>query len=89
MPPEDVTFGTCCRLSDKDIPNTYKYIIIVNNSVMFTISRISSPNLQPLISRLLISPANSIVNGTEVICADRATHITFHQLRLMLYTTML
>ena len=44
------------------------YVII--NSVFFNISRISPVNTLPMISRLVISPANSSINGTEVVCRD-------------------
>ena len=47
---------------------------ITVNSIMFTFSRVSSPNSQPLTSRLVISQVNSsIINGTVVNCADRET----------------
>ena len=39
------------------------------NSVLFTFSRISP---SPLITRLVTSPASSDINGTEVICQDKA-----------------
>ena len=48
---------------------------ITVNSIMFTFSRVSHPNSQPLMSRLVISEVNSsIINGTVVNCADRDTH---------------
>ena len=69
MPPaEDTTLEHVV-----DMVTSPTHIIKINSSVMFTFSRISPPNTHPLISRLLISPATSIVNGTEVVCADRET----------------
>ena len=41
---------------------------------MFTFSKVSPSNSQPLISRLQISPATSVVNGTEIICEDIEAH---------------
>ena len=43
------------------------------DSVFFNFSRISPPDSLPLISRLLISPASSSINGTEVVCEDSVT----------------
>ena len=43
------------------------------NSVYFNFSRISPPNSLPLTSRLLISPASSKVNRTEIVCEDSVT----------------
>ena len=43
------------------------------NSTLFTFARISPLNTLPLITRLVTSPANSDINGTEVICQDRVT----------------
>ena len=40
------------------------------NSVNFTYSRLSPPNEQPLVSKLVISPVNESFNGTVVICGD-------------------
>ena len=58
---------------DSITPMFSNHTVTVNSSVMLNFSRISPPNSQPLISRLQISPATSIVNGTEVVCADRVT----------------
>ena len=41
--------------------------------VMFTFSRISLPNSQPLKSKLLISPANVSINGVMINCSNRET----------------
>ena len=46
---------------------------LVINSVFFNFSVVSPPNTLPLVSRLLISPASSSINGTEVICTDSTT----------------
>jgi hypothetical protein len=71
MPPsEDTTFEYPLNSLDQAFP---LHTITVDNIISFTFSRISPPNSHPLISRLLISPATSVVNGTVVICADRAT----------------
>lgn len=43
------------------------------NSTNFTYSRISPPNSSPLVSRLLFSPVNDYINGTEVSCVDSLT----------------
>ena len=51
-----------------------EYLMV--DSILFNISRISSPNTLPLITRLLISPVNSSINRTEVICEDRETRIS-------------
>ena len=71
MLPEDMTLKHVVDSVTQMFP---MHTITVDGSVMFTFSRISSPNTQPLISQLLISPATSIVNGTEVVCVDRETH---------------
>ena len=44
------------------------YLIL--NSAMFNFSRISAQNILPLMSRLLIGPADGRLNGTEVNCED-------------------
>jgi hypothetical protein len=68
MPPsEDMIFEY--PLTSVEQPHTIK----VNGSISFTFSRISPQYSHPLISRLLISPATSDVNGTVVVCADRET----------------
>ena len=40
------------------------------NSIIFTFSRISAEGSQPVMSRLLIYPANEELNGTLVNCTD-------------------
>ena len=70
MPPEDVTFEYVIDSITQTIP---EYTVIINGSVMFTFSRVSPSNSRPLISRLLISPATNVVNGTEIMCVDRET----------------
>ena len=44
------------------------YLIV--NSVTFNFSRISAQNSLPLMSQLLIGPADGRLNGTEVNCED-------------------
>ena len=38
------------------------------NSFSFNFSRISPPNSLPLVSKLIVTPTKSSINGTEVIC---------------------
>ena len=70
---EDMTFKS---IVDSVAPSFQPHTQTVNNGfISFIVSRISpSGNTHPLISRLLISPATSVVNGTVVVCADRETH---------------
>ena len=72
LPPEDTTFKSAVDSVSPSIqPHTQT---VSNGSISFIISRISPPgNTHPLVSRLLISPATSVVNGTIVVCADRET----------------
>ena len=70
MPPEFMTFQYTLNSVEQSLPD---HTIKINGSISFTFSRISPPESQPLISRLLIRPATSAVNGTVVICADRET----------------
>ena len=50
------------------------HTVTVNSIIKFIFTRISPPNSQPLMSRLVISLVNSsIINGTVVNCADRET----------------
>ena len=44
------------------------YLIV--NSATFNFSRISAQNSLPLMSQLLIGPADGRLNGTEVNCED-------------------
>ena len=69
MPPEDMMFKYVLDSVQQPFP---VHTITVSN-ISFTFSRISPPNSRPLITRLLISPATSVVNGTIVVCADRET----------------
>ena len=41
------------------------------NSTFFNVSRVSSENELPLVSRLLIDPVVKSLNGTEVNCTER------------------
>ena len=43
------------------------------NSVTFNFTRISTQNMLPLVSRLLISPVRDALNGTLVNCTDVET----------------
>ena len=43
------------------------------NSTTFTYSRVSGPNVQPLKSRLTISPVTASLNGSVVTCVDEVT----------------
>ena len=72
MPPENITLKS---IVDSVSPSFQPHTQTVNNgSISFIFSRISPPgNTHPLISKLLISPATSVVNGTIVVCADRET----------------
>ena len=68
--PEDVNLEHVLDSISQTIPS---HTIRVN-SILFTFSRVSPPNSQPLVSRLVISRANSsVINGTVVNCADRET----------------
>ena len=69
MPEEDSTFESVVDF----VSPTFPLHTITVNSIMFTFSRISYPNRQPLVSRLLINRVNSSINGTVVNCADRET----------------
>ena len=71
MPPEDDT--TFEHVLDSITQMYPGHTVTINGSIMFTFTRISPANSQPLISRLLISPATSAVNGTEIMCVDRET----------------
>ena len=70
MLPEFSTFKHTLTSVERSSPN---HTITINGSNSFVFSRISPQDSQPLISRLLISPATGAVNGTVVICADRET----------------
>ena len=73
MSPENEAMTLDIFTVDSVISTFPMHTVVVNGSIMFIFSRISPPNSQPLISRLLISPATSVVNGSVVICADRET----------------
>ena len=42
--------------------------ITVIDSIIFNISRVSLPESVPLVSKLVITPTRSSLNGTEVMC---------------------
>jgi hypothetical protein len=70
IPQEYLTFKL---VLDSVEPSFPVHTTMVYN-ISFTFSRISPPgNSHPLISRLLISPATSDVDGAIVACADRET----------------
>ena len=54
------------------------------DSVFFNFSRVSLPDTLPLVSRVVISPANSSINGTEVVCEDSVTRTS---LSTIIYVT--
>ena len=59
---------------DSISPTLPSHTITVNATIKFIFTRTSPPNSRPLMSRLVISQANSgILNGTVVSCADRET----------------
>ena len=67
--PEDDSFR---HVLDSISPTVPSHTITVKSTIEFTFSRVSSPNSQPLTSRLVISQVNSsVINGTVVSCADR------------------
>ena len=68
--PQDMTIEHPFNSVEQSFP---VHTVTVSN-ISFTFSRISPPNNHPLISRLLISPATSVVNGTVVVCEDGVTH---------------
>jgi hypothetical protein len=71
MPPlQDMTLEYPLNSVEQSFP---VHTITVNN-ISFTFSRISPPgNSHPLKSRLLISPATSVVDGTLVVCENGET----------------
>ena len=46
--------------------------LIINSTVMFTFSRLSTRDNLPLISRLIISNVSEGLNGVEISCTDAA-----------------
>ena len=64
--PQDMTIEHPVNSVEQFFP---VHTVTVSN-ISFTFSRISPPNSHPLISRLLISPATSVVNRTVVVCED-------------------
>ena len=68
MPPEDTTYEyPLINSVEQSLP---VHTIKVNNNISLIFSRSSPLNSRPLISRLLISPATSVVNGAIVVCED-------------------
>ena len=70
MPPENTTLKS---IVESVSPSFQPHTQTVNNgSISFIVSRVS-PRGNTLMSRLLISPATSVINGTIVVCVDRET----------------
>ena len=67
--PQDMTIEHPVNSVEQSFP---VHTVTVSN-ISFTFSRISPPNNGPLISRLLISPATGVVNGTVVVYEDGET----------------
>lgn len=77
------TTGRIHEWSFSSIPNTRaltsltrgtSYLMV--NSVTFNFTRISVEGISPLVSRLVISPVESALNGTSVNCTDQETSET-------------
>ena len=64
---EDTTYEYPLNSVEQSLP---VHTIKINKNISLIFSRSSSPNSRPLISRLLISPATSVVNGAIVVCED-------------------
>jgi hypothetical protein len=47
--------------------------VMINNTVMFTFSRLSGQNVLPLVSRVTISPVTIGLNGTVMSCFEGST----------------
>ena len=45
---------------------------MIVNSTLFNVSRVSRKDELPLVSRLVINPMNSAMNGTRMNCTERA-----------------
>ena len=69
MPPsEDTTYEYPLNSVEMSLP---VHTIKVNNqNISLIFSRVSPPNSRPLISRLLISPATSVIDRAIVVCED-------------------
>ena len=64
--PQDMTIEHPVNSVEQSFP---VHTVTVSN-ISFTFSRVSLPKSRPLISRLLINPATSVINGTLVVCED-------------------
>ena len=64
-----VNFGGRFINNQPGLPPSYQVI----DSVFFNFSRVSAPDTLPLISRVVISPVSSSLNGTEMVCIDTVT----------------
>ena len=47
---------------------------LIMNSTSFNVSRVSSQDELPLVSRLLINPVSKGLNGTKMTCTERVTN---------------
>ena len=47
--------------------------LIINSTIHFTYSRLSSQNILPLVSRITVNPMTEGLNGTRVNCFDGIT----------------
>lgn len=61
---------TRSRLIDSSLQSPLSLSV---NSVVITLSRTSSLSTPPVISRLVISQANTSINGSLITCTDRET----------------
>ena len=64
-----VNFGGRLINNRPGLPPSYQII----DSVFFNFSRVSAPDTLPLMSRVVISPASSSLNGIEMVCIDGLT----------------
>ena len=64
---EQLSIITSIQYLGESASQSYHYSLY---GINFNISRLSPPMSLPLVSRLIISPANYRLNGTEVMCVD-------------------
>ena len=67
------SFIPMTRAIVSDRPDNQISYLLVNSTISFNFSRVSSEDSLPLISRLLISPVSDGLNGSSVSCMDIAT----------------
>ena len=63
-----------CGITSQGRTDTQMSFLTIGNST-FTFTRISDENNMPLVSRLLIIPANRGLNQTRVICEDSTNSV--------------